>query len=337
MDRSVQPLAPHMALRSFSVYANDYADDFEMVSSSELEVIEGGAERETAYAPSLNESGERPIVSYPPRESILRLKQAPPPFAAQVDCMGIPVANGTWEQVRTWFFTSALTRGREPKVMFFANAHTCNLAWTDPELRSILARADLVLNDGIGLDIYARLAGVRFKQNFNGTDLLPRLFGEALPANGIVTELRVFLYGAEKGRAEKAARNIEARFPNVRVVGTLDGFARGESVIEAINEACADVLLVGMGNPVQERWIEENKDLLDVGIVAGVGALIDFLSGEVVRAPSWMRSLRCEWLYRLAREPKRLFKRYVMGNPAFLARTFAYLGLGIAPRELPFY
>jgi N-acetylglucosaminyldiphosphoundecaprenol N-acetyl-beta-D-mannosaminyltransferase len=190
----------------------------------------------------------------------------------------------------------------------------------------------MVLNDGIGLDVYALLAGVRFNQNFNGTDLIPRLFAQTTPEK----ELRVFLYGAEKGRAAKAAKNIEARYPNVRVVGTLDGFARGESVIEAINEACADVLLVGMGNPIQERWIDENKDLLDVGIVAGVGALIDFLSGEVVRAPSWIRAMRLEWLYRLAREPKRLFKRYVMGNPAFLARSVAYLGLGVAPKEVPF-
>jgi exopolysaccharide biosynthesis WecB/TagA/CpsF family protein len=330
----VQVATPHMALRSFSAYAHDYAvdyaDEYETVSESELEVIEGG--RQGTYEPPFFESGERPIVSLPPRESFLRLKQAPPSFAAQVDCMGIPVANGTWQQIREWFFASALSRGREPRVMYFANAHTCNVAWSDPEFRAVLSRADLVLNDGIGVEIYARLAGVRFNQNFNGTDLFPRLFAEATPH----TELRVFLYGAEKGRAAKAAKNIEARFPNVRVVGTLDGFARGESVIEAINEACADVLLVGMGNPIQERWIDENRDLLDVGIVAGVGALIDFLSGEVARAPSWVRSLRCEWLYRLAREPKRLFKRYMMGNPAFLARSVAYLGLGIAPRELPF-
>lgn len=298
-----------------------YAEEWAPVSESELELV--------AYEGTLSQSGEHAIVE---RTSILRTRLPAPSFAAQVDCMGVPVANGTWGQVRDWFFTSAATRGREPKVLFFANAHTCNVAWSDPEFRSILARADVVLNDGVGLDVYARLAGIRFNQNFNGTDLLPRLFACTTPRR----ELRVFLYGAEKGRAEKAARNIEARYPHVRVVGTMDGFARGESVIEAINEACADVLLVGMGNPLQERWIDENKDLLDVGIVAGVGALIDFLSGEVVRAPSLMRTLRLEWLYRLVREPKRLFARYVMGNPAFVARSVAYLGLGIAPRATPF-
>src|SRR6187397_53769 len=123
MDHPVHRLAPHMALRSFSVYANDYADDYEAVSESELEVV--------GYDGELNQSGEVPIVSVPRRTSILRLKQAPPSFAAKVDCMGIPVANGTWEEVRDWFYASALTRGRQPKVMLFANAHTCNVAWSD--------------------------------------------------------------------------------------------------------------------------------------------------------------------------------------------------------------
>jgi len=305
-----------------------YQEEYAPVSESELEIIEGGGE---AYddPTGLDQSGSHPIVE---RTSILRLKQPRPAFAAQVDCMGIPVANGTWEQVRDWFFDAASTRSRRPRVLFFANAHTVNCAWNDPDFREILSNADVVLNDGIGLDIYAKLAGLQFTQNFNGTDLFPRLFANVPEGR----TLRVFLYGAAKGRARKAAENIQARFPNVVVVGAVDGYARGESVIEAINEACADVLLVGMGNPLQEQWIDENKDLLDVGIVAGVGALIDFLSGEVVRAPEWMRTARLEWLYRLGREPKRLFSRYVVGNPAFVARSVAYLGLGVGPKATPF-
>jgi exopolysaccharide biosynthesis WecB/TagA/CpsF family protein len=259
--------------------------------------------------------------------ALARAKPAPPKFAAKVDCMGVPIANGTWEEVRDWFFASATRRGRAAKVMLFANAHTCNVAWKDSDFRDVLARADVVLNDGFGLDIYARLAGERFTQNFNGTDLIPRLFAETRPER----ELRVFLYGAEKGRAEKAAENIQARFPYVRIVGAIDGFARGQTVIDAINEAGAHVLLVAMGNPIQERWIDDNRNLLDVGIIAGVGALIDFFSGEISRAPGWVRAARLEWLYRLAREPKRLFARYVLGNPAFVARSVAYLRLGASP------
>ncbi len=292
-------------------------------------------------AVDLEASGMRPIpvpkesgvfeaceAEHQPRfTSIIRLKQQQGPvFDRGVDCFGIPVAVATWDELRSWFFESVETRARDPRVVYFANAHTLNLAWNDSEFRAVLGRADVVLNDGIGVDIYSRLAGRRFSENFNGTDLLPRLFASADPAR----PLRVFLYGARKGRAEKAAKNIEARFPGVKVVGTMDGYARS-SVIETINEACPDVVLVGMGNPIQEKWIDENKSLLDVGVVMGVGALIDFLSGEIERAPSWVRSIRLEWAYRLVREPKRLFARYVLGNPAFLVRSFLYLGFGVKP------
>jgi exopolysaccharide biosynthesis WecB/TagA/CpsF family protein len=274
----------------------------------------------------LSESGERPVA----RASSLRLvSREAPAFDRALDCFGVPVSFATWESIYRWFFESARSRSRLPKVMYFANAHTLNLAWNDAEFRSILGRADAVLNDGIGVDVYARLAGAAFAGNFNGTDLFPRLFACADPAR----PLRVFLYGAAPGRAEKAARNIEKRFPGVRVVGTMDGYSR-TSAIEIINEACPDVLLVGMGNPIQEQWIDENRSLLDVGLVAGVGALIDFLSGEIDRAPQIVRALRCEWLYRLACEPRRMFRRYVLGNPAFLLRTVLYVGFGVAPPAL---
>lgn len=277
-------------------------------------VIEGGAV-EAMPVDDLSASGERPVAA-----------ALVPTIPRLVDCLGVAVASATFEDVAAWFFAAARTRARDARVMYFANAHTMNLAWSDRAFRAVLDRADIVLNDGLGLDIYGRLGGRRFRENLNGTDLLPRLFAQADPAR----PLRVFLYGATAGRAEKAARNIEARFPGVAVVGTMHGYER-TSVIEVINEACADVVLVGMGNPVQERWIDENKSLLDVGVVVGVGALVDFLSGEVARAPVWVRRLRCEWAYRLLREPKRLFTRYVLGNPAFLVRSVAYLAFGARP------
>lgn len=307
-------------------------------------VIEGGEQAEpisvelVSERDALSESGERPVVreldaaegswAPPPRSSYIGPVPTLPAFEQTVDCFGVQVTSATFEQVRTWFFGAVRSRGLCARVLYFANAHTMNLAWEDDAFRGVLSRADVVLNDGIGLDLYGRFAGQRFQENLNGTDLLPRLFAAA----SATSPLRVYLYGAEPGRAEKAAKNIEARFPNVRVVGTKHGFDRTSDVVEEINEACADVVLVGMGNPIQERWIDENKFLLDVGVVVGVGALIDFLSGEISRAPSWVRALRCEWIYRLVREPKRLFARYVLGNPAFLARTFAYVGLGVRPK-----
>ena len=247
----------------------------------------------------------------------------PAVFQKALDCLGVPVIRTKWEELRDWFFTSAKRRGHA-RALFIANAHTLNLAWSDARFRRVLRRADAVLNDGIGLDIYALMAGERFAANFIGTDLFPRLFQSADPE----TPLRVFLYGAKPGRAEAAARRIRERFPNVRVVGTIDGHTR-VGVIDTINAVSPDLLLVGMGNPLQEIWIDENRANIDVGVVAGVGALIDFLSGEVARAPHVMRRLRVEWLFRLGLEPKRMFRRYVLGNPAFLWRSLLYIRFGI--------
>lgn len=318
------------------------------VAATAWTVIEGGVTAEPVSVDALSEydalsqSGMRPAVRFfdeevetttrPSGTSSTRPSYIGPvptlPTLETVDCFGVGVASATFEQVRAWFYGAIAKRDVAPRTMYFANAHTMNLAWQDECFRDVLNRADVVLNDGIGLDIYGKLAGRRFLENLNGTDLLPRLFAAADAAR----PLRVYLYGAAPGRAAKAAKNIEARFPNVKVVGVTHGFERSNAVVEEINEACADVVLVGMGNPVQERWIDENKVLLDVGVIAGIGALVDFFSGEVTRAPEWVRAARCEWIYRLVREPKRLFARYVLGNPAFLARTLAYLGLGLRPR-----
>lgn len=244
-----------------------------------------------------------------------------------LDCLGVNVAQTTWDHVASFVF-GAIAK-REAKTVYFANAHTLNLAVTDPEFRDVLSRADLVLNDGVGLAIYARLARTTFQENFNGTDLLPRIFAEASARK---QPLKVFLFGAKKGRAEKAAENILARYDTIEIVGTLDGYQR-EGVAEAISKASPDLLLVGMGNPLQEKWIDAQvrEKKLEVGVVFGIGALIDFLSGEIYRAPKVVRAMRIEWLFRLAQEPTRLASRYLKGNPLFLARSVAH----IARRKRP--
>lgn len=241
---------------------------------------------------------------------------------ASVDCLGVPVTCTQWEAVRQWFF--AAIEARRARSLYFVNAHTLNLAWDDAAFRGVLGRGDLVLNDGIGLAIYGLLARQKFVYNFNGTDLLPRLFAAADPRR----PLKVFLYGAVPGRAEIAAKNVTAQYSGVEIVGTLDGFVR-DGAIERINATSPDVLLVGMGNPLQERWIDQHRAELRVGVVAGIGALIDFLSGETTRAPQWIRAAQMEWAFRLALEPKRMWRRYLLGNPMFIGRSAAYLG-GIA-------
>lgn len=204
--------------------------------------------------------------------------------------------------------------------LFFVNAHTLNLAYSDPDYRSTLNSADFVLNDGIGVEIAARLFGVRFHENLVGTNFLPKLCALAQDRH-----FSLFLLGSKPGVAESAATRLQASFPGLEVVGTHHGYfgqEEGRRVIRAIQQACPDILLVGFGNPLQEKWIVRHQGELGIPLCVGVGAFIDFAAGRIRRAPHWARRARMEWLFRLILEPRRLWRRYILGNPKFLWRVF---------------
>jgi len=193
-----------------------------------------------------------------------------------------------------------------PRRVLFANT---NFVVQCQELRGHLDHpAVRIVNDGIGMDLAALwLYGRRFAGNPNGTDLVPRLCARS------PVPLRFYLLGGRPGVAEAAAEVLRREHGQL-VVGVCDGYegrARAGAALPARIEAAApDILLVAFGNPLQERWIVEHADRLRVPLVLGVGALLDFLSGEARRAPGWVRRWRMEWLYRLAREPRRLLRRY---------------------------
>lgn len=203
------------------------------------------------------------------------------------------------------------------RAVAFANAHALNVASTDADFAAALRQA-IVFNDGIGTDIASRLLfGAKFPDNLNGTDFVPRYLAESRHA------FRIFLLGGRPGVAERAGRALLQRAPRHAVVGTRDGYfppADTPKVIDDIRRSGADVLLVAMGNPQQELWLHAHLPSTGAVLGFGVGALFDFLAGEVPRAPTWVRAARIEWLYRLAQEPRRLWTRYVLGNPAFLLR-----------------
>jgi len=146
-----------------------------------------------------------------------------------------------------------------------------------------------------------------------GTDFVPMLL-RALAA----PRVGVFLYGARPGVAAEAAPALTRLGPGIDVVGVEDGYGDAEEVVRRVQAARADVLLVALGNPQQEQWIADNLARLHVRVAIGVGALFDFLAERVPRAPQWMRRARLEWVYRLYREPRRLWRRYVIGNAEFL-------------------
>ena len=173
----------------------------------------------------------------------------------------------------------------------------------------------LIVNDGVGMDIASLLLRQqRFKDNLNGTDFTPYFFAQA------GAPLRVFLVGGKPGVIDRAAIFLAGQLGQV-VVGTCDGYdgmRREQDLVSRINDSHADVVLVAMGNPLQEQWILDHYHALDARLVSGVGALFDFWAGDKPRAPAWVRTLRMEWCYRLCLEPRRLFRRYTIDIVAFL-------------------
>lgn len=180
-------------------------------------------------------------------------------------------------------------------------------------LQAAYRDASLVVVDGKPVLLASRLLGKRLPGLVPGSDLCPVLFDTAVKQSG----LRVFLLGAGDGVAERAARVIQARWPWISVCGYYTppmGFNseshENAEVIDCINAAQPDVLLIGLGAPKQEIWIHAMRAQLHVKVALCIGAAIDFLAGEKTRAPKWMRFVGLEWLHRALSEPKRLAGRY---------------------------
>ena len=224
-------------------------------------------------------------------------------------------------QVRTLDETvqliDALYERRERVAAAFANAYTLNVAAANPAFRLALQNA-LVFNDGFGVDIASRiLYGSPFRENLNGTDFVPNYLRKTKH------RYRIFLLGAKPGIAESAALRLSTSCPRHEIVGCHHGhFDPGKvsEIIDVIHNSRADVLLVAMGNPKQELFIQDNLAATGCILGIGVGALFDFLAGNVPRATPRVQGWRLEWIYRLAQEPRRLASRYLIGNPLFLMR-----------------
>jgi N-acetylglucosaminyldiphosphoundecaprenol N-acetyl-beta-D-mannosaminyltransferase len=179
------------------------------------------------------------------------------------------------------------------------------------ELRQAYERADLILADGFPLIVASRLLARPLPERVAGSELVPRLFAAAH------RPLSVFLLGAAEGVAERAARIIEDRSEHVQVVGTHSpplGFEHdaeeNERIILRVADASPDLLIVGLGAPKQELWVDRHRERLRAKVALCAGATIDFIAGEKAQAPVWMRRTGLEWVHRMLSEPRRLTKRY---------------------------
>ncbi|SIN77351.1 WecB/TagA/CpsF family glycosyltransferase [Vannielia litorea] len=232
---------------------------------------------------------------------------------ARLAALGLDLVDAT--PART--IAALLAPGR--RRAFFMNAHCCNVHRRNRAYREAVAGADALLPDGIGVELAGRMTGQRLTANLNGTDLVPALLEQAA-AQG----KSVYLFGGKPGTARAAAAALQARIPALTIAGTRDGYdgaADADAVVDDINESGADIVLVALGVPMQELWLHRHAGQLNAPLTLGVGALFDFLAGNVSRAPAWLRKARAEWVWRLAQEPRRMARRYLAGNPGFLARA----------------
>ena len=206
---------------------------------------------------------------------------------------------------------------RKQVALFFANT---NFVVQCRDLRiQMESEGVAIVNDGVGMDIAARmLHAEHFRENLNGTDFMPFLVRQSS------TPLRVFMVGGKPRVLQKAAQYVTQQLGQV-VVGTCDGYEgikANPHLVETINRAQTDVVLVAMGNPVQEQWILDHRQALNAGILTGVGALFDFWAGDKPRAPVLVQKMRLEWFYRLCIEPRRLARRYTVDIVKFLKHCY---------------
>lgn len=235
---------------------------------------------------------------------------------ARIDVLGVGVdrcdLSGLLDRVGT------LVDRRATATVAYANVHVLNTAVEDEALRRFLNGVDLCYCDGGGVVLGARLLGHDLPGRMTGADWIWDL---ARVAEG---RWRLFWLGGEPGVTDAAAAKLKERHPTLQVE-TDHGYhdkegAGNDALIARINAAAPDIVLVGMGTPAQERWVATNRHRLDAPVVWVLGATADFISGKVSRGPAVLYN-NVEWLARLITEPRRLWRRYLIGNTLFLSRV----------------
>ena len=233
-----------------------------------------------------------------------------------VDILGVRVDNATAAETLE-ILSRFVTDGR-PHQVVTVNAEFVMEAQRNPAFRVVLGEADLALPDGYGLLWASRMQGMPLRERVAGSDLLP-LIAHLSAGRGY----RLFLLGAAPGVAERTARILAKANPGLQIAGTFSGSPHPEhddELVARILPTSPDMLFVAYGAPRQDLWIARNKHRLGVPVCMGVGGSFDFVAGVRARAPRWMRERGLEWLYRLAREPKRW--RRMLALPRFAYRVF---------------
>lgn len=208
-------------------------------------------------------------------------------------------------------------------VFAYVNIYAINLASGLPWFRQFLNDCELAYCDGAGVQLGARIGGGRIRYRLSPADWF-RALCERAQERGY----SMYFLGSRPGVAELAAKEVRRGMPGLAIVGMHHGYfdqAKGSAdnrrLVQSINELDPEILVVAMGMPLQEAWIHDHLSDLSVRVILPVGALLDYVSGRLRRPPAWMSRNGLEWLGRLLIEPRRLWRRYLIGNPLFLWRV----------------
>ncbi|MEX2116265.1 MAG: WecB/TagA/CpsF family glycosyltransferase [Bacteroidota bacterium] len=241
-----------------------------------------------------------------------------PPFE-RADVLGVTVGIFTRHRV-TSLLRECLDSGVRGWISYI-NVNTLNIAYDQPWFRLFLNNSLFTYCDGQGVRLGAAILGKSLPERIVMSDWIYDVC-EASVARG----LRLYLLGSTKDSLAQAIINLKQLYPDIQIVGSHHGYfseLEGELVTQSIARLNVDILIVGMGMPLQEEWILRYYDRLNARVILNAGSCFDYVSGFKKRCPVWMGIMGLEWVYRLAQEPGRLWKRYLLGNPLFLFRIIA--------------
>ncbi|HHU90691.1 MAG TPA: WecB/TagA/CpsF family glycosyltransferase [Clostridiaceae bacterium] len=233
----------------------------------------------------------------------------------KIDIHGVMIDNVTMEEALDKVLS--MLEGQTPQKIFTPNSEIIMQATRDPELRDILNSAELIVPDGAGVILASRIMKNELKEKVSGIDLVRQIF-----ANTKKRPASFFILGGKPGVAEKASVNIVYDYPKAKIKGYRNGYfdeSEVPEIIKQINESRAEILLVGLGAPKQEKWIHRYANELNCKILMGIGGSIDVFAGTAKLAPEFMRRAGLEWLYRLIKEPKRA--KRMLDLPRFILLT----------------
>jgi N-acetylglucosaminyldiphosphoundecaprenol N-acetyl-beta-D-mannosaminyltransferase len=235
-----------------------------------------------------------------------------------VDILGVRLALTDYEEVLDWI--DGMIESGDRGYVCACNVHAVMASREDPELSEALDASSLNVPDGQPLVWAINSLGHRLPGRVYGPELMARACDRAAKRG-----YRLYLYGGRnQGALVQLALNLRRQYPGIKIVGGYSPPHRPltdeerDAVIEEINSSEADLVWAGIGVPKQEKWMAENREELTAPVLIGVGAAFDFHAGLVPQAPTWIQESGLEWAYRLAHEPRRLWRRYVRYNPLFL-------------------